>query len=293
MTLDQRQVDAPLESGPEQTAASGAINHARRIVWRERVRRAAGRVIPVALAVGALLLAWQLYASRPDADQQILPTPVAVWSALIAQREPLWGHTLVTLYETAVGFTTALVAGVVFAALIDFSPWLRRAIYPLLVVSQTIPIITLAPLLVLWFGFGVLSKTIVITLVCFFPITVALADGLRGADPELIRLYRTFGADRWRIFRSVKLPGALPSLFSGVRIAVAYSVIGAIFAEYVGAEAGLGFYIQQKQHGFATAAVLAAIVVTALLSLALFGLVALIERLALPWYYLQRRQSRS
>jgi ABC-type nitrate/sulfonate/bicarbonate transport system permease component len=247
----------------------------------------------VALAVGALLLLWQLYAGRPGGDQQILPTPVAVWNALVAQREALWGHTMVTLYETAVGFTAALVAGVVFAALIDFSPWLRRALYPLLVVSQTIPIITLAPLLVLWFGFGVLSKTIVITLVCFFPITVALADGLRGADPELIKLYRTFGAGRWRIFRAVKLPGALPSLFSGVRIAVAYSVIGAIFAEYVGAEAGLGFFIQQKQHGFATAAVLAAIVVTALLSLALFGLVALIERLALPWYYLQRREPRS
>ena len=290
MTLDQKHV--PTQAQPS-LAPQVATSPAYRASWRSRAVRMAGHVIPVALALGILLIAWQLYASRPDADQHILPTPIAVWNALVAQREPLWGHTLVTLYETVVGFTAALVAGVVFAAVIDFSPWLRRAIYPLLVVSQTIPIITLAPLLVLWFGFGVLSKTIVITLVCFFPITVALADGLRGADPELIKLYRTFGADRWRIFRSVKLPGALPSLFSGVRIAVAYSVIGAIFAEYVGAEAGLGFYIQQKQHGFATAAVLAAIVVTALLSLALFGLVALIERLALPWYYLQRRASRS
>jgi ABC-type nitrate/sulfonate/bicarbonate transport system permease component len=290
MTLDQRQI--PTQAA-EPLAPQATASPAYRAEWRRRLRRAAGYAIPVALTLGALLLAWQLYASRPDADQQILPTPVAVWNALVAQRGVLWGHTLVTLYETAVGFTAAFVAGVVFAAVIDFSPWLRRAIYPLLVVSQTIPIITLAPLLVLWFGFGVLSKTIVITLVCFFPITVALADGLRGADPELIRLYRTFGADRWRIFRAVKLPGALPSLFSGVRIAVAYSVIGAIFAEYVGAEAGLGFYIQQKQHGFATAAVLAAIVVTALLSLALFGLVALVERLALPWYYLQRRTPRS
>jgi ABC-type nitrate/sulfonate/bicarbonate transport system permease component len=292
MTLFQRQPPAPVIQPSEQGVAPIAVSPTDHAGWQERLWHIAGRALPVALAVGILLLTWQLYASRPDADQQILPTPVAVWSALVAQREVLWGHTLVTLYETAVGFTAALVAGVVFAALIDFSPWLRRAIYPLLVVSQTIPIITLAPLLVLWFGFGVLSKTVVITLVCFFPITVALADGLRGADPELIRLYRTFGADRWRIFRSVKLPGALPSLFSGVRIAVAYSVIGAIFAEYVGAEAGLGFYIQQKQHGFATAAVLAAIVVTALLSLALFGLVALIERLALPWYYLQRRPRR-
>ena len=290
MTLDQKQ--APAQPTPPQSPG-GAASPAHRARWRSRAGRIAERAIPVALAVGALLLAWQLYASRPDSDQQILPTPVAVWNALVAQREVLWGHTLVTLYETTVGFTAALVAGVVFAAVIDFSPWLRRAIYPLLVISQTIPIIMLAPLLVLWFGFGVLSKTIVITLVCFFPITVALADGLRGADPELIKLYRAFGADRWRIFRSVKLPGALPSLFSGVRIAVAYSVIGAIFGEYVGAEAGLGFYMLQKVHGFATAAVLAAIVVTAALSLALFGLVALIERLALPWYYLQRRTPRS
>jgi ABC-type nitrate/sulfonate/bicarbonate transport system permease component len=289
MTLDQKRVPTQAPPLAPQTVARPAS----RANWRRQVGRAGGRVIPVALALGILLIAWHLYASRPDADQQILPTPVAVWNAFLAQREPLWGHTLVTLYETVVGFTAALVAGVVFAAVIDFSPWLRRAIYPLLVVSQTIPIITLAPLLVLWFGFGVLSKTVVITLVCFFPITVALADGLRGADPELIKLYRTFGADRWRIFQAVKLPGALPSLFSGVRIAVAYSVIGAIFAEYVGSEAGLGFYMLQKAHGFATAAVLAAIVVTALLSLALFGLVALVERLALPWYYMQRRAPQS
>jgi len=158
------------------------------------------------------------------------------------------------------------------------------------VASQTIPIITLAPLLVLWFGFGLVSKSIVVLLVCFFPIVVALADGLRSADPELIRLFRAFGAGSVRIFWSVRLPGALPSLFSGVRIAIAYSVIGAIFGEYVGASAGLGFYMQLKQHSFATAGVLAAIVVTALLSIALFASVALVERLALPWYFLQRRR---
>ena len=178
--------------------------------------------------------------------------------------------------------------GVVCGALIDFSPWLRRALYPLLVASQTIPIIIIAPLLVLWFGFGLVSKSIVVLLVCFFPIVVALADGLRSADPELIKLFRAFGAGPLRIFWSVRLPGALPSLFSGVRIAIAYSVIGAIFGEYVGASAGLGFYMQLKQHSFSTAGVLAAIVVTALLSVALFASVALVERLALPWYYLQR-----
>jgi ABC-type nitrate/sulfonate/bicarbonate transport system permease component len=242
----------------------------------------------VALAM-VLLLAWQWYASRPEIDAQLLPTPVAVWTALVSQRDILWHHTLVTLGETVVGFAAALAAGLLLGAAIDFTPWLRRALYPLLVTSQTIPIITLALLLVLWFGFGLVSKVIVVLLVCFFPIVVALADGLRAADPELMKLYRSFGAGRVRVFWSVRLPGALPSLFSGIRIAITYSVIGAIFGEYVGASEGLGFYMELKQHEFATAGVIAAIAVTAALSIALFVVTALIERLALPWYYAQGR----
>lgn len=258
--------------------------------WWPSLRRILVTSLPSLALLVALALIWQWYASQPTIDAQILPTPLAVWNVLVSQRDILWTHMLVTLQETLVGFALALAAGVAFGTLIDFSPWLRRAIYPLLVASQTIPIITLAPLLVLWFGFGLVSKSIVVLLVCFFPIVVALADGLRSADPELIRLFRAFGAGPLRIFWSVRLPGALPTLFSGVRIAIAYSVIGAIFGEYVGASAGLGFYMQLKQHSFATAGVLAAIVVTALLSIALFASVALIERLALPWYYLQRQQ---
>jgi ABC-type nitrate/sulfonate/bicarbonate transport system permease component len=245
---------------------------------------------PLAL-LAALLLLWQWYASQPDIDAQFLPTPLAVWSAFIAQRDLLWHHTLVTLNETLVGFFWALVAGIACGVAIDFSPWMRRALYPLLVTSQTIPIITLAPLLVYWFGFGLTSKAIVVTLVCFFAIVVALADGLRAADPELLKLYRSFGAGRLRIFWSVRLPGALPQLFTGIRIAITYSVVGAIFGEYVGASEGLGFYMQLKLHSFATASVIAAILVTAALSIALFLLTALIERLALPWYYLHGRQA--
>lgn len=250
--------------------------------------RALAAWAPAVALLAALLALWQLYASGAQIDPQLLPTPLAVGRVLVAQRAILWANTLVTLNETAVGFGVALATGLAFGALIDASPWLRRALYPLLVTSQTIPIIALAPLLVLWFGFGLTSKAIVIALICFFPITVAFADGLRSADPDLIRLYRSFGAGPLRIFWSVRLPGSLPSLFSGVRIAVAYSMIGAIFGEYVGAVAGLGFYIELKQHSFATAGVLAAIAVTAALSVALFALVAVVERLALPWYYAQR-----
>jgi NitT/TauT family transport system permease protein len=254
--------------------------------WRAvRADRWWRALAPPALLLAALLLLWQAVATAVVRDDQVLPAPGAVARALVTQRDLLWTHTLVTLWETLVGFGVSLVVGLALAALIDLSPWLRRAFYPVLVVSQTIPIITLAPLLVFWFGFGLTSKVIVVTLVCFFPIVVAAVDGLRGTDPELIKLYRTFGARAPRIFWSVRVPGALPSVFSGVRIAITYSVIGAIFGEYVGASAGLGFYMLQQQHNFGINRVIAAIVVTALLSVALFGATALIERLALPWYY--------
>ena len=248
-------------------------------------------VWPSAIAVVALLLLWQGYVVTSGVDQQLLPPPGAVWNALVTQRQAIWDNMLVTLWETVIGFGVALATGILFGVALDLSPWLRRALYPLLVATQAVPLIALAPLLILWFGYGMTSKAIVVTLMCFFPIVVALADGLRGADPELIKLFRTFGAGPVRIFWSVRLPGALPTLFSGVRIAIAYSVIGAIIAEYVGAVAGLGFYMTLKQHSFSTAGVLATFVVSALLSFALFALVALVERLALPWYYTQGRES--
>jgi ABC-type nitrate/sulfonate/bicarbonate transport system permease component len=244
---------------------------------------------PTAVAVVVLLALWQVYVALSGVDQQLLPTPGAVWATLVAQREALWANTLVTLWETVIGFGAALATGILLGVAIDLSPWLRRALYPLLVATQAIPLIALAPLLVLWFGYGMVSKAIVVTLMCFFPIVVALADGLRGADPDLIKLFRSFGAGPLRVFWLARLPGALPALFSGIRIAIAYSVIGAVIAEYVGAEAGLGFYMTLKQHAFSTAGVLATFAVAALLSFALFALVALVERLALPWYYAQGR----
>ena len=288
-TTDERR-GVPIEHVSSQPReASGGPIWAQR-GWLPRGGRATLYLWPAVALFVALLAIWQWYASGPTVDPQLLPTPVAVWQALIAQRALLWTNTLVTLQETVIGFTASLAAGILLGTLIDFSPWLRRALYPLLVTSQTLPIITLAPLLVLWFGFGLLSKSIVVLLSCFFPIVVGLADGLRSADPDLIKLYRSFGAGSLRIFWSVRLPGALPSLFSGIRIAITYSVVGAIFGEYVGAEAGLGFFMEQQQHTFATAAVIAAIVVTAALSIALFVATAVIERLALPWYYAQGRQ---
>ncbi|HET9112039.1 MAG TPA: ABC transporter permease [Ktedonobacterales bacterium] len=289
---DERR-DAVSDSPQEQAdgrAPSRRSGYGLRVAVR-RTARSLMAIWPSAVAVVVLLLLWQGYVVASGVNQQLLPTPGAVWNALATQRQAIWDNMLVTLWETVIGFGVALATGILFGVAIDLSPWLRRALYPLLVATQAVPLIALAPLLVLWFGPGMTSKAIVVTLMCFFPIVVALADGLRGADPELIKLFRSFGAGPVRIFWSVRLPGALPALFSGVRIAIAYSVIGAIIAEYVGAVAGLGFYMTLKQHSFSTAGVLATFVVTALLSFALFALVALVERLVLPWYYTQGRAS--
>lgn len=286
-------VDRGQPAAPSATVGVGLASDAR-AGWSRglarRVGRLAARVLPPLALAGLLLAAWEAYANRVVGDAQLLPPPSAVWAALVDQRDDLWANALVTLGETAVGFAAALTAGAICGVLVAATPWLRRALYPLLVASQTVPIITLAPLLVLWFGFGLTSKAIVVTLICFFPIAVALADGLGTADPELIRLYRAFGAGPVRIFWSVRLPGAVPALFSGVRIAVAYSVAGAIFGEYVGAEAGLGFYIQLKQHIYATASIVAAIAVTAALSIGLFAAATLVEHIAIPWHHPDRRR---
>lgn len=287
-TTGKTMSEAALKAEPPAGASRDRLSG----TWPRVLRRGVAIALPPLALFAALLLLWQWYAQTLGATGAVtLPPPTQVWSVLLTQRDILWYHTQVTLNETLVGFAAALAAGLVCGTLIDFSSWLRRALYPLLVTSQTIPIITLAPLLVLWFGFALLSKTIVVMLVCFFPIVVALADGLRGADPELIKLYRSFGAGKIRIFWSVRLPGALPSLFSGIRIAITYSVVGAIFGEYVGANAGLALYMKLKQASFNTAGVIAAIAVTAALSIMLYGAAALVERLALPWYYAQRRSS--
>jgi ABC-type nitrate/sulfonate/bicarbonate transport system permease component len=249
-----------------------------------KLRRIAGYG-PAFMLLIALLTIWELSVRAGQISPHVLPTPTAIVQALIDNWDVISVHTLQTLLETVLGMAAATLLGLVLAVMLDISLWMRRAIYPLLVVSQTIPIIALAPLLLIWFGFGLEPKVIVVTLYCFFPIAVACADGLAGAEPAQLNLLRSMHASRWQILWLVRLPGAMPSFFSGLRIAATYSVTGAIFGEYVGAYRGLGIYMQTAANSFAIVLVFAAILVTAVLSLALFGLVSLIERLALPWYH--------
>jgi len=181
------------------------------------------------------------------------------------------------------GFGFALVVGVAIGILIDTSTIVERALYPLIIASQTIPMVVLAPLLLIWFGYGLAPKIIVAALIAFFPITVSTVDGLRSADREVMSMLRAFGASRWERFRMAKLPAALPAIFSGARIGIAVSVIAAVFGELVGASEGLGYLMQRDSSQFLTARVFASIFILALMGVGLFGLIGLLERLLLPW----------
>jgi ABC-type nitrate/sulfonate/bicarbonate transport system permease component len=230
-----------------------------------------------------LLAGWEAYVRLASVSPVVLPGPVRILDSLWAFRADAVRHTIPTLVETVLGFGLAVVLAIVAAAGMDRAPAVRRAVEPILVTSQTIPIVALAPLFLLWFGFGLAPKVLVVVLVTFFPIVVALLDGLRSAPPEAAELLRSYGASDGQAFRVLRWPSALPSLFTGLRISVVYAVIGAVFGEYVGAREGLGIWMQLSQNAFRTDLVFAAIVVTSALSLALYWGIGVLRRAVIPW----------
>ena len=238
---------------------------------------------PVALVAG-LLLAWEAYVAISGISPLVLPAPSRILTALLDYRELALMHTLPTLLETVVGFGVSVAAAVGAAIAMDQAPALRRALYPLLVGSQTIPIVAIAPLIVIWFGFGLAPKILVIVLVTFFPIVVSLLDGFASPSADATDLLRTMGASERQIFTKLRMPAALPSFFTGLRIASTYAVVGAIFAEYVGAFEGLGIWMQLSRNAFRADLVFVAILIATLLSFALFLVVGRLERLVIPWY---------
>jgi putative hydroxymethylpyrimidine transport system permease protein len=239
-------------------------------------------VIAVALLV-ALAGAWELYARSGAVNDLILPAPSEVAQAGWRDRALLLDNFWVTAQEVGLGILVSLVAGLAFAVALHLSPVLRRAAYPLLVGSQAIPLVVLAPLLVVWFGFGLLPKLAIIALVCFFPVVVTTLDALRAVPDDQRRLLRTLDATRWQVLRWVELPAAAPAALSGAKIAVAVAVIGAVFAEYAGSSAGLGYLLLQAVPQLETARAYAAVVLLAAFAVALFSLLALAERRLVPW----------
>lgn len=235
------------------------------------------------LLLGLLLAGWEGWVRVTETPRWLLPPPSAVARTLIVDRALLLHHTGVTLREVLLGFALALVAGLLLAAAIDTSRILERAVYPLVIASQTVPIPALAPLFLIWFGYGLLPKVLVTALVGFFPIAVNTVDGLRSPDRDALDLLRSLGAGRWARFRLAKLPASLPFVFSGAKIAIAVCVIGAVFGEVSGSSAGLGYLLLRSKALALTDRVFACVALLAAMGIVLFALVALAERLLLPW----------
>jgi putative hydroxymethylpyrimidine transport system permease protein len=240
------------------------------------------------LVVLVLLGGWEGYARLSGIQEFVLPAPSAVATALVDDRGLLWSNFAITAEEIAVGIAAALVLGLACAVALHFSPALRGGLYPLLVGSQTVPIPIVAPLLVVWFGFGLTPKVAIIALVCFFPIVVPTLDALGRVDPDLRKLMRSFGSTRWQTFRIVEAPAALPGLFTGAKLSVAVATIAAVLAEQAGSENGLGRLFLQALPQFETPRAYAAVAVLSGFAVLLFWLLGLAERRLLPWSHQPR-----
>ena len=240
-------------------------------------------VILILLGVWELAARWDWISNALNIEDFLVPAPSDIAKSLWEDRSLLSSNAWVTFKEVLLGFAIAAVAGIGFALLIHLSHTARRAVYPLLVASQTIPIVILAPILVVWFVFGLTPKLVIVALICFFPITVNMLDGLRSVDPELTKMLRSLGAGRLQRLWRAEIPTALPYAFSGARVAITVSVIGAVFAEYVGSSEGLGHLINQAQAQLLTARSFAAVVVLSAMAILLFALVSLIERRVVTW----------
>jgi ABC-type nitrate/sulfonate/bicarbonate transport system permease component len=238
---------------------------------------------PQIWGIAIFIIVWEIGVWVSHIEPWILPPPSRVLVSLVESFYLIVKHTKITLYESMVGFIGAIIISFILALLMDSIPVLKKALYPILIISQTIPIITVAPLFIIWFGYDLLPKIIIVGLVCFFPIAVSFIGGLESTDREMYDLLKSMGATKIQIFRILKLPGAMPSLFSGLKIAATYSIMGAVIGEWLGAKAGLGEFMRRSMHSFAVDRTFAAILVITLLSLGIFWIISLLEIHLMPW----------
>ena len=231
------------------------------------------------------LFIWQLAVTIFHIEQWILPAPTQIISSFWQSRSLIFYHLIPTVVEAIVGLIGAVFIAIFIAMLMERFKTMRKIIYPFLILSQTIPFIILAPLLTLWFGFGLFPKIIIISLVCFFPITINLIDGFQGVDPAILRLLTSMGASQKQIFKWVKWPASLPNFFSGLKIAAAYSILGAVVSEWMGTDRGLGILLVRSTKSYLTDRVFATIGIITILSMIVVLLVEIIARISIPWHY--------
>lgn len=240
-------------------------------------------VLVAPLTLLALLALWQFACSTGLVPSFMLPSPVRVVQALVGDWHLLAGHAATSLAEAGLGLAAGVALGFAAALAMDRFDLLFRAFYPIVVLTQTIPTVAIAPLLVLWFGYGMLPKVVLIVVATFFPITVGMLEGLRSVDPDEIDLMRAMGATRVQILRHVKLPAAMPQFFSGLKISAAYAIVGAVIAEWLGGFSGLGVYMTRVRKAYSFDKMFAVIFLISALSLVLMWVVDAVRRIAMPW----------
>lgn len=245
--------------------------------------------IPIFVILGILLI-WQIVSMLGWIPGYMLPSPLEVIQAFIAEFPLLMSHAGTTLTEAGLGLVFGITLGFLAAALMDSFEPVRKGLYPILVLTQTVPPVAIAPLLILWFSYNLTPKVILVVLVSFFPIAVGLLEGFQAVDTDMIRLMRAMKANRWQIFWHVKFPNALGEFFSGLRIAVAYSVVGAVIAEWLGGLNGLGVYMTRVRKSYDYDKMFAVIFLISAISLLLMGIVKLIQRKSMPWNYCKEEQ---
>lgn len=241
-------------------------------------------------AILVILLIWQMVSMLGIVEAFLLPAPTDVLRALITEFPALMEHAVVTLTEAFWGLLFGILLGFVTAVLMDHFEILYRAFYPILVISQTIPTVAIAPLLVLWFGYEMTPKIILIVITTFFPITVGLLNGFRSVDKDSVNLLRAMSGTRWQIFRYIKLPAALGQFFSSLRISASYAVVGAVISEWLGGFSGLGVYMTRVKKAFSFDKMFAVILLISLISLLLMKAVDLIQKKCMPWEFLEKEE---
>ena len=234
-------------------------------------------------AIAVILIVWQAVCSLGMIDSFLLPSPIQVVEAFVTEFPVLMEHSMVTLSEALIGLILGILLGFVMAVIMDQFDPLYKACYPLIILTQTVPTVAIAPLLVLWFGYEMTPKVILIVITTFFPITVGMLNGFKSVDNDSVNLLRAMGAGRWQIFKIVKLPGALSQFFAGLRISASYAVVGAVISEWLGGFSGLGVYMTRVKKAFAFDKMFAVIFLISIISLLLMKLVDLIQKKCMPW----------
>lgn len=252
-------------------------------VKRQAILARVRAAIPAVSLIAFLLVCWEAYARFSGINPSTLPPPSRVLQQIVLHADALYDNALPTISATVLGFAFSVTAAFAASVLIDFSPIARRALFPVFIISQTLPLVAIAPLVVLWFGFGLLPKILLVALVTFFPMMVALVQGYEATEKDMEWLLRSMGATRRRIFLLARLPTAIPYFFTGLRISITYAVVGAIFAEYAGAAKGLGIYMLSAKNNFRSDLVLAAVCISGVLTLILFAITVALQHVAMPW----------